>query len=157
MQPRARDSAPDFTLRDQNGRDQALADYRGRWVLLYFYPRDDTPGCTREACGIRDHFADFRGRGIEVLGVSTDAVETHAKFARKYELPFILLADTDRTVVNLYGVWGKKKSMGREYEGTHRVSFLIDPEGRIAKVYPNVKPEAHAQAVLQDQRALAVV
>lgn len=152
--PKAGESAPDFRLPDQHGEEHALSDYRGRWVLLYFYPKDDTPGCTKEACGIRDRFPEFGRLGVQVLGVSADSVNSHEKFARKYELPFTLLADTERKVVQLYGVWGKKKFMGREFEGTHRVSFLIDPAGRIAKVYPKVKPELHAEEVAQDLRRL---
>lgn len=152
--PKAGENAPDFRLPDQHGEEHTLSDYRGRWVLLYFYPKDDTPGCTKEACGIRDRFPEFGRLGVQVFGVSADSVKSHEKFALRYELPFTLLADTERQVVRLYGVWGKKKFMGREFEGTHRVSFLIDPAGRIAKVYPKVKPELHAEEVLQDLRRL---
>ncbi|MFQ5614252.1 MAG: thioredoxin-dependent thiol peroxidase, partial [Anaerolineae bacterium] len=147
--------APDFGLPDQSGQVHRLADYRGRWVLLYFYPRDDTPGCTKEACAIRDNYAGFEQLEAKVLGVSTDPVKSHARFANKYALPFTLLADEDKAVVENYGVWGQKKFMGREFMGTHRVSFLIDPEGVIAKVYDKVKPQAHAEEVLNDLQALS--
>lgn len=146
--------APEFSLLDQDGVKHSLKDYRGKWVLLYFYPKDDTPGCTTEACTIRDSFDDFKKSKIVVLGVSTDPVKKHKKFAEKYDLPFTLLADEEKEVVNAYGVWGKKKFMGREYMGTNRISFLIDPEGKIAKVYETVKPAAHAAEVLTDQKSL---
>jgi len=152
---KAGDEAPEFTLPDQDGKSHALADYRGQWVLLYFYPKDDTAGCTKEACMIRDDFHNFQEIGAVVLGVSVDSVASHKKFAEKYQLPFTLLADEEKAVVNQYGVWGLKKFMGREYEGTLRVSFLIDPEGKVAKVYEDVKPEVHAQEVIADLKALA--
>jgi peroxiredoxin Q/BCP len=144
------DPAPDFSLPDQTGRIHTLGDYRGRWLLLYFYPKDDTPGCTREACAFRDVYGDIRARGAEVLGVSVDSVKSHEKFAAKYDLPFPLLADEKKTVVRAYGVWGTKKFMGRQYEGTHRVSFLIAPDGTIARVYGSVKPDRHAEEVVAD-------
>lgn len=147
--------APDFTLPDQNGGLRSLSDFEGGWVLLYFYPKDDTPGCTKEACAIRDAFPDFGKLDVTVLGVSVDSVVSHKKFAEKYKLPFTLLADEGKKVVKLYGVWGKKKMMGREYEGTIRTSFLIDPIGVIAKVYENVKPETHAEEVLADLERMA--
>jgi len=149
------DRAPAFTLKDQKGDKRRLSEFRGRWVLLYFYPKDDTPGCTREACGFRDNHAAIRKMGAEVLGVSVDPVARHGKFAAKYDLPFTLLADEGKEVVGKYGVWGPKKFMGREYEGTHRASFLIDPKGKIAKVYPKVKAASHAEEVLEDLRDLA--
>jgi len=144
------DQAPAFSLPDQQGAMQSLADQRGKWVLLYFYPKDDTPGCTKEACTIRDAWSDFRNKGIVVFGVSTDSVKSHAKFVQKYELPFTLLSDENKELVKAYGVWGPKKFMGREFLGTKRVSFLISPEGRIAKVYAAVKPAEHADEVLSD-------
>ncbi len=144
------DRAPDFSLPDQEGKTHTLAAQKGKWVLLYFYPKDDTPGCTKEACDIRDQFSDFSKLDITVFGVSTDSVKSHAKFAKKYEIPFPLLADEEKTLVNAYGVWGPKKFMGREFLGTKRWSFLIDPEGKIAKVYEDVKPAEHAQQVLAD-------
>lgn len=141
-------AAPAVELPDQNGKIHRLKDYRDGWVLLYFYPKDDTPGCTKEACAIRDNFPDFKKLKIQVFGVSVDSVKSHQKFAAKYDLPFTLLADEKKEVVNAYGVWGRKKFMGREYDGTFRTSFLIDPEGKIAKIYENVKPEIHAEEIL---------
>ena len=152
--PSLHTSAPDFTLPDQDGKPHSLADYRGKWVLLYFYPKDDTPGCTIEACTIRDQFKDFTTIGAVVLGISTDSVASHKKFASAYELPFTLLADEQKEVVGKYGVFGEKKFMGRTYMGTSRVSFLIDPAGKIAKVYAKVKPEVHAAEVIADLKAL---
>jgi len=146
--------APTFTLEDQGGKEHSLADYAGKWVLLYFYPKDDTPGCTIEACTIRDQFKDFTKIGAVVLGVSTDSVASHKKFAEKYGLPFTLLADVNKEVVGAYGVFGEKKMMGKTYMGVRRTSFLIDPEGKVAKVYEKVKPEAHAAAVIADLKAL---
>lgn len=142
--------APDFTLPDQNGKNHKLSDYTGEWVLIYFYPKDDTPGCTKEACSIRDNFPKFRKSKAKVFGISVDSVKSHAKFAEKYKLPFTLLADEDKIIVKKYGVWTKKKFMGREYMGTLRTSFLTNPKGKIIKIYENVKPEIHAQEVLDD-------
>ncbi len=153
MKLQPKDVAPDFVLPDQNGVAHRLSDYRGRWVLLYFYPKDDTPGCTKEACAIRDQFPAFGKLGAQVLGVSVDSGASHARFAQKYQLSFPLLADQEKKVVQLYGVWGKKKFMGKEFMGTQRTSFLIDPEGKIAKVYDKVKPETHAEEVLADLEA----
>ncbi|HVW82467.1 MAG TPA: thioredoxin-dependent thiol peroxidase [Candidatus Paceibacterota bacterium] len=152
--PKAGEQAPEFSLQDQEGKEHALADYRGKWVLLYFYPKDDTPGCTIEACTIRDQFKDFKKIGAVVLGVSTDSVESHKKFAAAYELPFTLLSDPNKEVVGRYGVFGEKKFMGRTYMGTLRTSFLIDPSGKIAKVYEKVKPPEHAAEVLKDLRGI---
>lgn len=146
--------ASDFTLLDQDGVSHTLSSYQGKWVLLYFYPKDDTPGCTIEACTIRDQFTNFESIQAVVLGVSTDSVASHKKFALKYELPFTLLADETKEVVGTYGVFGEKKFMGNTYMGTSRTSFLIDPTGKIAKVYEKVKPETHAADVLADLRAL---
>lgn len=148
------DVAPAFSLKDQHDVTHALADERGKWVLLYFYPKDDTPGCTKEACALRDNFPKFKKLGITVFGVSVDSVKSHGKFADKYELPFTLLADEEKEVVNAYGVWSKKKFMGREYMGTMRWSFLINPDGKIAKIYENVKPELHADEILADLQEL---
>jgi thioredoxin-dependent peroxiredoxin len=146
--------APPFSLPDQDGQEHALSDYAGKWVLLYFYPKDDTPGCTIEACTIRDQFQDFQSIGAVVLGVSTDSVESHRKFASAYELPFTLLADAHKEVVGAYGVFGERKFMGKTYMGTSRTSFLIRPDGTVAKVYTNVKPEKHAAEVIADLKAL---
>lgn len=142
------DGAPDFTAPGTDGKPVSLSDLKGKPVVLYFYPRDDTPGCTKEACGFRDGFAAFKKAGAIVLGVSVDSPKSHAKFAEKFGLPFTLVADEDKTIVQAYGVWGEKKFMGRTYMGTHRVTFLIGPDGRIAKIWPAVKPEAHAAEVL---------
>lgn len=142
--------APDFTLSDQNGKNHSLSDHKDKWVLLYFYPKDDTPGCTKEACGMRDMFPKFKKMDAVVFGISADSVREHKKFADKYELPFALLSDENKKIINAYGVWAKKKFMGREYMGILRTSFLIDPKGKIAKIYEKVKPEQHAEEVLKD-------
>src|SRR3989338_10980617 len=146
--------APDFKTVDQDGKTHKLPDYRGQWVLIYFYPEDDTPGCTKEACAIRDMMPDFKKLKLKVFGVSIQDAKSHKKFADKYNLPFTLLVDEDKKIVTKYGVWGKKKFMGREYMGTFRTSFLIDPKGKIAKIYENVKPETHAQEILSSLRKL---
>ncbi|MDP2815477.1 MAG: thioredoxin-dependent thiol peroxidase [Rectinemataceae bacterium] len=148
-------AAPDFTLLDQDGVSHTLSTHRGKYVLLYFYPKDDTPGCTKQACMLRDALPDFAKLDAVVYGISADSVKSHKKFADKYGLPFTLLADEQKEVVNAYGVWGKKKFMGREYDGTSRTSFLVDPNGTIEKVYENVKPELHAAQVLEDLRSHA--
>ena len=150
MLPKAQSKAPAFSLLDQNGVMRSLKDFHGQWVVLYFYPKDDTPGCTKEACSFRDGFVRFKRQGVVVLGISADSVKRHAKFVEKYELPFLLLADEQKTVVEQYGVWAKKKFMGREYMGILRTTFLIDPWGNIIKVYENVKPDEHADEVLQE-------
>ena len=142
------DKAPDFSVRDASGNTVRLKDLRGKKVVLYFYPKDDTPGCTKEACAFRDSFAKFRKRGIEILGVSLDNERSHQKFAQKYDLPFRLLADTDRAVSESYGTYGEKKFMGRKYMGNHRMTFLIDEKGKIKRVFSKVKPEVHAEEVL---------
>jgi peroxiredoxin Q/BCP len=142
------DKAPDFTVRDGEGATVRLKDLRGKKVALYFYPKDDTPGCTKEACSFRDSFAKFKKRGIEVLGVSFDSEVKHKKFAQKYDLPFRLLADTDRAIAEGYGTYGEKKFMGRTYMGIHRMTFLIDEKGKIKKIFDKVKPEDHADEVL---------
>jgi peroxiredoxin Q/BCP len=142
------DVAPEFSAATNGGGIISLANFAGKNVILYFYPRDDTPGCTKEACAFRDHFAEFKQSGAVVLGVSTDPVKSHDKFVEKFKLPFTLLADEDKKIVEAYGVWGEKSFMGRKYLGTHRVTFLIGPDGRIKKVWPRVKPEEHAAEVL---------
>jgi peroxiredoxin Q/BCP len=152
--PTAGSKAPEFTLPDQEGKLHSLSDYLGKWVLIYFYPKDDTPGCTIEAKSVRDEFPHFEKLSAVVLGISTDAVKSHEKFAKKYDLPFTLLADEQKEVVEKYGVWGEKKFMGRTYMGTSRVSFLVNPDGMIAKVYESVKPAEHVAQVLADLKAL---
>ena len=142
------DKAPAFNVETSGGGKISLADYKGKNVILYFYPRDDTPGCTKEACAFRDGFADFKKRGAVILGVSTDPVKSHDKFVKKFDLPFTLLADVDKKIVTDYGVWGEKSFMGRKYLGTHRVTFLIGPDGRIKKIWPKVKPDEHIPEVL---------
>jgi peroxiredoxin Q/BCP len=154
--PKVGSKAPDFTLADQNGKEHALSSYIGQWVLMYFYPKDDTPGCTKEACAIRDAFPNFTTGNVTVLGISADSVKSHKKFEEKYALPFILLADEGAKIARTFGVWGLKKFMGREYEGINRMSFLISPDGTIAKIYEKVKPETHAAEVLADREALNV-
>ena len=146
--------APDFKAEDQDGKLNTLSDYRGQWVLMYFYPKDDTPGCTKEACAIRNIMPDFHKLKLQVFGVSIQDSKSHKKFADKYDLPFTLLADPDKKIVKKYGVWGKKKFMGREYMGTLRNSFLINPRGRIEKVYEKVNPEIHATEILEDLKNL---
>jgi peroxiredoxin Q/BCP len=142
-------TAPAFKTTDANGETVSLKDLRGQKVVLYFYPKDDTTGCTKEACSFRDDFATFKKRGIAVLGVSPDSEAKHKKFETKYNLPFTLLADTDHAIADAYGVWGEKKFMGRKYMGVHRTTFLIDEKGKIKKVFEKVKPEDHASEVLE--------
>jgi len=144
------DVAPGFTANTTEGEQISLSDFKGKNVVLYFYPRDDTPGCTKESCAFSDEFAAYKKKGAVVLGVSIDSVKSHAKFTEKYKLPFTLLADEDKTIVQAYGVWGQKSFLGRKYMGTHRVTFLIDPAGRIRKIWPKVKPEEHAKEVLAE-------
>ena len=140
--------APEFTLPDEIGIDHKLSDYQGSHVLLYFYPKDDTPGCTTEACNFRDDYTFYEDAGVTILGVSPDTPASHLKFKEKYHLPFTLLADVDHSICELYGVWGPKKSFGREYEGVHRTTYLIDPKGIIQKVFKNVSPAKHSAEVL---------
>lgn len=140
--------APDFTLPDQDGRDHSLSDYQGRPVVLYFYPKDDTPGCTKEACGFRDDYSAYQEAGVTILGVSPDNSKSHTKFINKFDLPFTLLADTDRKVVKLYDVWGLKKQFGREFEGVLRTTFLIGGDGEIVKVFEKVRPANHSAEIL---------
>jgi len=142
------DKAPDFTTMTADGAQVSLSDYKGKNVVLYFYPRDDTPGCTKEACAFRDELEGFENIGAIVLGVSTDTAESHRKFENKYKLRFPLLADEEKKIVRAYGVWGQKSFLGRKYMGTHRVTFLIGPDGKIKKIWPKVKPAEHAREVL---------
>jgi peroxiredoxin Q/BCP len=142
------DPAPEFSVSTNGGGTVSLTDYKGKNVILYFYPKDDTPGCTKEACAFRDNFSAFKKKGAVVLGVSPDPVKSHDKFVDKFKLPFTLLADVDKKIVSAYGVWGEKTFMGRKYMGTHRVTFLIGPDGHIKKIWPLVKPDEHAAEVL---------
>ena len=143
-------TAPDFELSDQNGNLHKLSDYVGKRVVLYFYPKDDTPGCTAEACSFRDNYSVFKQNGIEILGVSADSIKSHAKFQEKYQLPFTLLSDPEHSVSEAYGVWGLKKYMGREYYGINRTTFLINEDGKLVKIYEKVKPAEHAQEIMED-------
>ena len=140
--------APEFTLLDENEIQHTLSDYRGKPVVLYFYPKDDTPGCTKEACGFRDDYSAYEETNVVILGVSPDTPKSHLKFKNKYDLPFTLLADSDHKVCDLYEVWGRKKFMGREYDGVFRTTFLIDPQGNIINVFENVKPANHSEQIL---------
>jgi thioredoxin-dependent peroxiredoxin len=140
--------APDFELNTDSGESVKLSDFRGKPVVLYFYPKDDTPGCTTQACGIRDSYGEFKKRGAVVLGVSPDDEKSHVKFKEKYELPFTLLADPEHKVAEQYGTWVEKKNYGKEYWGVERSTFLIDSEGNVAKVMRRVKPDTHTDAVL---------
>ena len=142
--------APDFELPDENGELHKLSQYEGKTVILYFYPKDDTKGCTTEACNFRDDYNIYEKEGVVILGVSPDSSQSHTKFAKKYELPFTLLADEERKVCKLYDVWGLKKFMGKEYEGVFRTTYLIDEKGIIKKVYKNVKPTDHSAEILSD-------
>jgi len=143
------DKAPDFTATDQSGKSVKLKDLKGQRVVLYFYPKDDTPGCTKEACSFRDADEIYRSKGIKVFGVSTDSEASHQKFISKFQLPFDLLADTDHKIVEAYGVWGEKSMYGRKYMGTMRKTFLIDEQGKIAKVFDKVDVSKHADEVLE--------
>lgn len=142
--------APEFVLLDQDGTLRRLSDYKGRWVVLYFYPKDDTPGCTTEACQMRDYLPHFDLLDAVVLGVSADSVDSHKKFARKYELPFALLVDQDKEASQAYGVWGEKSMMGRIFQGIHRTTFIVNPAGVVAKVYEKVSTNGHAEQVARD-------
>ena len=146
-------AAPDFQLTSDAGESVRLSSLRGKPVVLYFYPKDDTPGCTAQACGIRDAYGEFEREGAVVLGVSPDDERSHGKFREKYGLPFTLLADTDHEVADRYGVWGEKKYMGRTYMGVKRWTFVIDGDGNVKKVFPDVKPAEHADNVLAALRA----
>ena len=143
------DNAPDFTTKNQNGDEIKLSDLRGKRIVLYFYPKDDTPGCTKQACSLRDSFAVFEEKEIKVFGVSNDDEKSHQKFISKFDLPFDLLADTDKTLVNAYGVYGEKMNYGKKYMGINRKTFLIDENGKIAKIFDKVKVDEHAGEVLK--------
>jgi peroxiredoxin Q/BCP len=139
---------PDFELLDENEKKHRLSDYKGNPVLLYFYPKDDTPGCTTEACEFRDDYDEYEKAGVVILGVSPDSPKSHKKFKEKYDLPFTLLSDNDHQLCEQFGVWAKKKMYGREYFGVLRTSFLIDSEGKLVEIFENVKPKGHSQQVL---------
>lgn len=146
--------APPFSLLDQTSKTHALKQYLGTWVLLYFYPKDDTPGCTTEACMIKDVYTDFKRMKVAVLGVSKDTPRSHKKFAEKYSLPFTLLSDPTMEMMDVYGAFVEKKMYGKTVRGTNRISYLINPEGKIAKVYPEVDPANHALELLKDIKVL---
>lgn len=146
--------AHNFSLTDQNGNFHSLTDYKGKWVVLYFYPKDDTPGCTKEACGFRDFAIEYSDKDIIILGVSKDSVASHKKFAEKYRLNFPILSDVSKEAIKAYGAWGKKKFMGREFEGTKRLTFIINPKGEVVKIYDKVNPLDHAQEIINDVSSL---
>lgn len=145
---KAGDSVPEFTAQDQDGNEIKLSDYQGKKLIVFFYPKANTPGCTAEACNLRDHYGELQAAGYELLGVSADSQKKQANFRDKFEFPFPLLADEDHTVINSFGVWGPKKFMGREYDGIHRMTFLIDEEGRVERVIDKVKTKDHAAQIL---------
>jgi thioredoxin-dependent peroxiredoxin len=145
--------APDFELMDENSIPRKLSDYLGKPVVLYFYPKDDTPGCTTEACAFRDDYGEYEKAGVVILGVSPDSPKAHTKFKQKYNLPFTLLADENHAVCLLYDVWGPKKYMGKSYDGVYRTTFLIGADGKIIRVYENVKPDGHSRQILADLTA----
>lgn len=142
--------APDFVLNDETGKPRKLSDFLGKPVLLYFYPKDDTPGCTTEACNFRDNYSAFQSAGVTILGISPDTPKSHTNFKEKFNLPFTLLADPDHKICELYGVWGRKKLYGKEYDGVFRTTFLISADGNIKKVFENVKPAEHSSQVLAE-------
>jgi len=144
------DKAPDINAQDQNGNTLKLSDFSGKKVVLYFYPKDDTPGCTAEACNFRDNYSLLQEKGFAIIGVSADDEKKHLKFSTKYELPFALIPDTEKKVIMDYGVWGLKKFMGREYNGIHRETFVIDEKGMIEKIYHKVKTKAATEQILAD-------
>lgn len=148
------DKAPAFKTSTNGGKTVQLKDFKGKYVVLYFYPKDNTPGCNKEACAFRDRHGEFGEANAVVLGVSVDSVKSHDKFVDKFDLPFQLLSDESKEIVNAYGVWGQKQFMGRTFDGTHRVTFLIDPKGKIARIWPKVKPETHPVEVLEAIQAL---
>lgn len=146
--------APDFSLKDQDGNVHSLADYAGSWLVIYFYPKDDTPGCTQEACDFRDAYSVLLEKGVKILGISKDTVRSHDKFAKKFNLPFPILSDPDHSTIEAFGSWGEKKFMGRTFDGILRKTFIIDPHGDIVKTYETVKPVEHVDEVLEDIQQL---
>jgi peroxiredoxin Q/BCP len=143
------DKAPDFKGVDQEGNTIQLSDYKGKKLVLYFYPKDNTPGCTNEACNLRDNYEELQKQGFEILGVSADSEKKHQNFINKYDLPFPLLADTEKEVIEQYGIWGPKKFMGKVKDGIHRTTFVIDEEGKIEKVFKKVKTKDHTNQILE--------
>lgn len=148
--------APDFSLLDQDSHQHSLSMYKGKWLLIYFYPKDDTPGCTKEACNFRDSFHELQTLGVSILGISKDSVESHKRFATKYNLNFPLLSDPNHEIIEKYDSWGEKKFMGRVFLGIIRSSYLINPAGKIVKVYPKVNPTIHADELINDLRSLQI-
>ena len=146
--------APDFSLPDDKGKYHKLSDFGGKPIVLYFYPKDDTPGCTKEACNFRDDYSAYKTAGLEIIGISPDSSESHAKFKAKFNLPFLLLADKDHKVCEQFEVWGKKKFIGREFDGVLRTTFLIDKERKVVKIFEGVKPAEHSQEVLTEFKKL---
>lgn len=146
--------APYFSLQDQNGTTHTLNDYKGKWLVVYFYPKDDTPGCTKEACGFRDNIKELKKKEIEIIGISKDSTESHKKFASKFNLPFTLLSDPTKETIKSYGAWGPKKFMGKTFEGVLRKTYIVDPDGEIKKEYKKVDPSVHAQEILKDIEAM---
>ncbi len=144
------DVAPDFSGVDQNGNKLALNQLKGSKVILYFYPKDDTPGCTAEACNLRDNYSDLLNQGFKVVGISADSESSHEKFASKYNLPFPLIPDVNKEIIHAYGVWGPKKFMGKSYEGINRTTFIISEEGKIEKIFEKVKTKAHTEQILSE-------
>ena len=142
--------APDFTLKDKDGRDVSLSDFKGKKIVLYFYPKDNTPGCTRQACAFAGLYKEFEKKGAVVIGVSRDSVASHVKFAEKYGLPFILLSDPDRIAIEAYGVWQEKRMCGKVGMGVVRTTFVIDEEGNITRIMPKVKPDTNAEEILKE-------
>lgn len=153
MTLRPGDIAPEFSLADQDGRIRKLSDYKGKQVVLYFYPKDDTPGCTKEACSFRDNYSAYEQAGIEILGISPDSVKSHRKFKEKFALPFTLLSDPDHAICAQYGSWGRKKYMGKEYDGVLRTTYTIGADGEILRVFENVRPADHSAEVLSSFKA----
>jgi thioredoxin-dependent peroxiredoxin len=149
--------APDFELPDQNGITHKLSDYQGKWLVIYFYPKDDSPGCTQEACSFRDSSADFKKRGVEVVGISKDTHRSHKKFEQKYHLNFTLLSDPEHQVIDAYGAWGEKKLFGRTFEGIHRNTYIVNPQGEIVKTYIKVNPLIHSAEILKDLETFMAV
>ena len=143
------DKAPDFKGIDENGKDVSLSDFKGKNIILYFYPKDNTPGCTNEACDLRDNYNMWIEKGYEIIGVSPDSIQSHVKFKEKYNLPFILISDPDKVIIKQFGAWGLKKLYGREYEGLIRTTFVIDENGIISNIFKKVKTKDHSNQILE--------